>query len=261
MFSMGDDGNNSAFYMYNSVQSNTIQLNSGGNSYFNGGNVGIGTTSPQAKLHVSGSSDVFLVEGSGSTLMSVDGVNGRLFEVTDDLSDSLFSVNTIAGLPVLEVFADNTIKMGAFNQGDLVVTGSNVGIGTETPSYKFDLSGSMNHAGASYIVPATTTGGSGDTTILTGSPFDNATLIKASHNNISTGDYTLELPSASLSTNRSIRIISDSSTDSNHNIDIVPAGSETLDGGTTGFTINRNYEGLMVWSDGTEWFVIQSKNV
>ena len=61
--------------------------------------------------------------------------------------------------------------------------------------------------------------------------------------------------------NRSIRIISDSSTDANHNIDIVPAGSETLDGGTTGFTINRSYEGLMVWSDGTEWFVIQSKNV
>jgi len=119
----------------------------------------------------------------------------------------------------------------------------------------------MNHAGASYIVPATTIGGSGDTTILTGSTFDNATLIKASHDNVSTGDYTLELPSASLSTNRSIRIISDSSTDSNHNIDIVPAGSETLDGSTTGFTINRNYEGLMVWSDGTEWFVIQSKNV
>jgi len=95
-----------------------------------GGNVGIGTTSPSSKLHVSGTSDVFLVEGSGSTssttLMAVDGTNGRLFEVSDDLSDSLFSVNTIAGLPVLEVFADNTVKMGAFNQGDLVVTCSNV---------------------------------------------------------------------------------------------------------------------------------------
>ena len=75
--------------------------------------------------------------------MSVDGVNGRLFEVTDDLSDSLFSVNTIAGLPVLEVFADNTVKMGAFNQGDLVVTGSNVGIGTESPTAKLHVSGTV----------------------------------------------------------------------------------------------------------------------
>lgn len=56
--------------------------------------------------------------GSGSTgrtdLLAVNGNQGRLFTVSDDLSNSLFSVNTIAGLPVIEAFADNTVNIGKF---------------------------------------------------------------------------------------------------------------------------------------------------
>jgi hypothetical protein len=107
------------------------------------GNVGIGSTAPEAKLNVVGGADVLIVEGSGSTanttIMAVDGNNGRLFEVSDDLSDSLFSVNTIAGLPVMEAFADNTVILGAYNQCDLIVTGSKVGIGTCSPAYKLHV--------------------------------------------------------------------------------------------------------------------------
>jgi hypothetical protein len=77
----------------------------------------------------SGSLNIF---GSGSTgrteLLSIDGNNGRLFTVSDDLSDSLFSVNTIAGLPVIEAFADNTVKLGKYSSEPLIVTGSNVRI-------------------------------------------------------------------------------------------------------------------------------------
>lgn len=96
------------------------------------------------KQDASGSLNLY---GSGSTgrteLFSIDGNNGRLFTVSDDLSDSLFSVNTIAGLPVIEAFANNTVVMGQYGTNALVVSGSNVGIGTTSPSEKLDVNGSI----------------------------------------------------------------------------------------------------------------------
>jgi len=81
--------------------------------------------------------------GSGSTgrtdIFTVNGNNGTLFSVSDDLSNSLFSVNTIAGLPVIEAFADNTVVMGQYGQNVLVITGSRVGIRTSSPSYKLHV--------------------------------------------------------------------------------------------------------------------------
>ena len=89
--------------------------------------------------------------GSGSTgrtdLFTVNGNNGTLFSVSDDLSNSLFSVNTIAGLPVIEAFANNTVVMGTYGQNVLVVTGSNVGIGTATPTRLLDVNGSVSFNG------------------------------------------------------------------------------------------------------------------
>jgi hypothetical protein len=83
--------------------------------------------------------------GSGSMgrtdLFTINGNNGTLFSVSDDLSNSLFSVNTIAGLPVIEAFADNSVVMGQYGQNVLVVTGSNVGIGTATPQGKLSVDG------------------------------------------------------------------------------------------------------------------------
>ena len=66
----------------------------------------------------------------GQELFAVNGVNGRLFTVTDDLSNSLFSVNTIAGLPVIEAFADNTVKLGPFS-APITINAS----GISTPSH------------------------------------------------------------------------------------------------------------------------------
>jgi len=66
---------------------------------------------------------------TGLDRFSVDGTNGRLFSVTDNLSGSLFSVNDIAGLPIIEAFDDNTVIMGAFNRNDFVLTGNSLGLG------------------------------------------------------------------------------------------------------------------------------------
>jgi hypothetical protein len=45
---------NGRLNLYNSSTSLKVQINADGNSYFNSGNVGIGTTSPDAKLEVNG---------------------------------------------------------------------------------------------------------------------------------------------------------------------------------------------------------------
>lgn len=66
-------------------------------------------------LLISGASLGVTSTAEGTEAFYVDGVNGRLFTISDDLSDSLFSVNTISGLPVIEAFADNTVKIGPFS--------------------------------------------------------------------------------------------------------------------------------------------------
>ena len=100
--------------------------------------------------------------GSGSTgrtdVFTVNGNNGTLFSVSDDLSNSLFSVNTIAGLPVIEAFANNTVVMGQYGQNVLVINGTNVGIGTATPQAKLSVtgtSGAFNDVGIFQITSGT----------------------------------------------------------------------------------------------------------
>jgi hypothetical protein len=116
------------------------------------GNIGIGTTAPNAKIDVSGSAiitgslnvtqnitgsrlllsastgtnsgSVLTVYGSGSAqpVFTVQGSQGELFSVTDSLSGSLFSVNDISGLPILEVFSDNTTLIGSYQDPMLITT-------------------------------------------------------------------------------------------------------------------------------------------
>ena len=82
---------------------------------------------------------------SGTEVFTIDGVNGRLFTITDDLSNSLFSVNTIAGVPVVEVFADNKVIMGRYNQNDLHISSTGeIGMGnTSVSGFKLAVTGNL----------------------------------------------------------------------------------------------------------------------
>jgi hypothetical protein len=64
------------------------------------------------------------VYGSGSAqpVLTVQGSQGELFSITDSLSGSLFSVNDISGLPILEVFSDNTTLIGNYQDPMLITT-------------------------------------------------------------------------------------------------------------------------------------------
>ena len=98
--------------------------------------IGIGTTANPtgAKLLV----DV----GSGVTAVTVQGSEGQLFSVTNELTTgSIFSVNDISGIPSIDVDADGTILVAPYS------TTEKVGIGTTSPAYKMDVVGDINFTG------------------------------------------------------------------------------------------------------------------
>ena len=63
-----------------------------------------------------------IVQGSGSIILDIQGSQGELFSITDSLTGSLFSVNDISGLPILEVFSDNTTLIGDYQDPMLITT-------------------------------------------------------------------------------------------------------------------------------------------
>jgi hypothetical protein len=69
-----------------------------------------------------GTGSALTVYKSGSTVMSIQGSQGELFSITDSLSGSLFSVSNISGLPILEVFSDNTVLLGNYLDPMLLTT-------------------------------------------------------------------------------------------------------------------------------------------
>lgn len=79
---------------------------------------------------------------------SVDGTQGRLFSVTDSLTGTLFSVNNITGLPILEVQDSNTVIAGQYNTNAFVLSGTRLGLGT-TPlgTNRLSVSGDSTFVG------------------------------------------------------------------------------------------------------------------
>jgi hypothetical protein len=157
-------------------------------SIFNSGNlVGIGKTAPSTTLDVNGtlfvtgsirttdsvtasyimlkspntaSNSTIVFSGSLTSSIRLEvlqdggisfiGSSGTLFGISDSLSGSLMSVNDVSGMPIFEVFSDERVVMGAYNQNILVVTGSDIGIGKANPNLAFilDISGSVAITGS-----------------------------------------------------------------------------------------------------------------
>tara|TARA_R110000796_G_scaffold51627_13_gene121841 strand:+ start:1230 stop:2516 length:1287 start_codon:yes stop_codon:yes gene_type:complete len=79
-----------------------------------------------------------IVQGSGSTLLDIQGSQGQLFSITDDLTGTLFSVSDISGVPILDVDAGGEVNI----DGNLHIT-DNVGIGTTSPDFNLDINGDV----------------------------------------------------------------------------------------------------------------------
>ena len=108
------------------------------------------STSPRLAYDFAGGINVTSYTTATTALdrFSVDGTQGRLFSVTDVLTGSLFSVNDITGLPILEVLDTDTVVAGAYNTNTLIVSGTRIAVGrTIDSTAKVAISGNITVVG------------------------------------------------------------------------------------------------------------------
>ena len=74
------------------------------------------------------------------------------------------------------------------------------------------------------------------------------------------GTYTITIPTAVEAEYRLIRVVNDGTfpPGGSHMVDIVAFGGGTIDGAAS-YSINKAYNGVTVWSNGSEWIVVQAK--
>lgn len=111
-----------------------------------------------------------------------------------------------------------------------------------------------------YLVPTNLTVSAGNNVDLGNSTYNHLEVIKLTWSGVN-GNMTLTLPDATAtnSVNRIVRFLSDTTFATNTRVYVTPASGQTIDGNTNYYEINKEYEGIQMWSDGTEWFIIQKK--
>ena len=118
----------------------------------------------------------------------------------------------------------------------------------------------VQHYIVNHLEPMTLTVSDGDTVNLGDAIYDEAELIVFSWSG-GNGTATITLPDVTLAKNlnRTKRLISDSTFHNSTHAILTPFGSQNLDGVNSSYDINKAYEGIKVWGNGTEWFIIQKK--
>ncbi len=137
-----------------------VYLNTSGNSYLNGGNVGIGVTAPAQKLDITGaaSTSAFMrvAGGSGATKGGV-----YLGNTTFNYGELSFD-NSNNNLYLQQQYTSGNLMLGTNSSVDLTIdTSGNVGIGTTSPSYKLSVvdSGTGNGDAGIYLSKTGATSG------------------------------------------------------------------------------------------------------
>jgi len=73
------------------------------------------------------------------------------------------------------------------------------------------------------------------------------------------GTYVLNIPSAVANPYRVIRVSNNATVGAQDKVHVTPPLGETIDGAAF-YNIQKPFNGISVWSDGTRWVVIQAKS-
>ena len=111
-----------------------------------------------------------------------------------------------------------------------------------------------------YLVPTNLTVTADNNVDLDSETYNHSEVIRLTWSSTA-GNMTLTLPDATSTNNvnRLIRFISDSTFNTNTRVYLTPASGQTIDGSSNYYEINKEFEGIQLWSDGVEWFIIQKK--
>ena len=149
-----DSAGNGHTYMYAEGNSLKNVFNTAGSSYFNGGNVGIGTTAPDT-FHANANK---LVVGSGS------GAQGITIYSQNNNAGYLYFADGVSGSEAYRgaVSYNHSTEKLAFDAGGgtrmTITNGGLVGIGTTSPSNKLHINGGLQFTVSSYTQNAGTIG-------------------------------------------------------------------------------------------------------
>ena len=109
-----------------------------------------------------------------------------------------------------------------------------------------------------YFVSTDITAEAGVDVDLNNAIYDDTFMFKLSWTG-DNGTAVYTLPDAVTHIHRKIRFIADGTFTSSRHIDLTPIDGQNLDGSSNAYRVNKDYEGIAIWSDGVEWFVIQKK--
>jgi len=140
---------------------------------------------------------------------------------------------------------DSTVQLTA---------GSGIGI-SESGGNNVTIENTLNNVGGVAVLEPEfmTVGPGGSSTITTSKNIVDLTWSGGS------GTHNLTLPSAAAIPYRFLRIVNDSTVTAQDKVDIYAPGTETIDG-VASYRINKEFNGIAVWSDGSNWIVIQAKS-
>ena len=172
-------------------------------------------------------------------------------DVTIGLTDNSneFSINSTA-----QFFGNVNFKKQVLDKNQLPGTSGQILTSTGT-GVEWDDATDVVSGAIAKLIPFQITASAGGSS--TYSANDNIVEISWTGGN---GTYVLNIPSAATIPYRNIRFVTNStfSSGASDKVQITAQAGETIDGAAF-FEISKQYEGVSIWSNGTEWIVIQAK--